>query len=73
MGSIHAAVKGSVGFKNKKPRTAGRPGLKFSRLGAVPSVNKALHYTSLKTIYGDVPLFVEHCEAVAAEVDVTLR
>jgi hypothetical protein len=22
---------------------------------------------------GDVPLFVEHCEAVAAEVDVTLR
>ena len=23
--------------------------------------------------HGDVPLFVEHCEAVAAEVDVTLR
>jgi len=26
-----------------------------------------------RAFFGDVPLFVEHCEAVAAEVDVTLR
>lgn len=30
----------------------------------------SLHISSDR---GDVPLFVEHCEAVAAEVDVTLR
>jgi hypothetical protein len=29
--------------------------------------------TTLRSYIADVPLFVEHCEAVAAEIDVKLR
>jgi hypothetical protein len=31
------------------------------------------HYLLVVVVIGDVPLFVEHCEATVAEVDVTLR
>ena len=30
-------------------------------------------YVNASVVIGDVPLFVEHCEAVAAEADVTRR
>ena len=44
--------------------------LRFGRENPTRAANQLFGFS---ICYADVPLFVEHCEAVAAEIDVKLR